>query len=93
MTNQILEINPAQIVSMGLYPNDGGEPCMKVYTVEKCHEFPLIKGYEVHLCNEFLNSLNTGLKVEFQNYKQYGNLIDFCFEILMEYARLNEVGR
>ena len=93
MTNQILEINPAQIVSMGLYPNNNGEPCMKIYTAEESHEFSITKGFEVHICNEFLKSLNTGLNVEFQSYKQYSDLIDFNFEILMEYARLNEVGR
>ena len=32
-------------------------------------------GFQIHIVNEFLRSLNSGIKVEFLNYSQYGELI------------------
>lgn len=33
------------------------------------------QGFQLHLANELLRSLDSGLKVEFETFKQYGNLI------------------
>ncbi len=33
------------------------------------------QSFQVHIANEFLRSLDSGLEVEFNTYKQYGNLI------------------
>lgn len=38
----------------------------------------LRQGFQLHICNEFLRSLDTGLDVHFDNFMQYGQLI---FEI------------
>lgn len=37
------------------------------------------KGFQIHLCNEFLKSLDTGVSVEFDTYAQYN-------EVLMDVA-------
>ena len=48
-----------------------------------CH-FPLYEGFQIHTCNEFLRSLNTGICIEFVTYKQYGNLIEKCFDVIQQ---------
>ena len=35
----------------------------------------IIKGFQIHIVNEFLRSLDSGLEVEFKTYKQYGQLL------------------
>lgn len=35
----------------------------------------ILKGFQIHLMNEFLRSMDTGLDIEFVDYKQYANLI------------------
>lgn len=32
-------------------------------------------GFQIHIANEFLRSLDSGIKVEFQNYSQYGQML------------------
>jgi hypothetical protein len=35
----------------------------------------VVQPFQVHICDNFLRSLESGLSVEFQSYRQYGNLI------------------
>lgn len=35
----------------------------------------ITKGFQIHLVNELLRSMNTDLPIEFKTYKQYGNLL------------------
>jgi hypothetical protein len=35
----------------------------------------ITKGFQIHIVNEFLRSLDSGLEVEFKTYKQYGQLL------------------
>lgn len=35
----------------------------------------ITKGFQIHIMNEFLRSLDSGIEVEFKTYKQYGNLL------------------
>ena len=35
----------------------------------------ILKGFQIHLMNEFLRSMDTGLDIEFVDYKQYANLL------------------
>lgn len=47
------------------------------------------QAFQVHIANEFLRSLDSGLDVEFKTYKQYGNLILDIHEAIsgkLEYA-------
>lgn len=44
------------------------------------YHFPLYEGFQVHVCNEFLRSLNTDADVTFITYSQYSDLIDSIFE-------------
>lgn len=34
------------------------------------------EGFQVHICNEFLRSLDTGIEIEFIKYSQYAELLD-----------------
>jgi len=53
----------------------------------------ITKGFQIHIVNEFLRSLDSGLEVEFKTYKQYGQLlmdiheaIDGRFEYSLKYG-------
>ena len=35
----------------------------------------ITQGFQIHIVNELLRSMDTGLDIEFENYNQYGNLI------------------
>lgn len=37
---------------------------------------PLSTGFNIHCANEFLRSLNTGIEIKFENYRQYSALIN-----------------
>lgn len=43
--------------------------------------FPADAAWRIHIINRFLSRLNTGLKIEFNSYAQYADLIDECFRI------------
>ena len=40
----------------------------------------LTSGFGIHKANEFLRSLGSSVNVEFENFKQYHNLVDELFE-------------
>lgn len=47
------------------------------------------EGFKIHTVNEFLRALESGQNVEFQSYKQYGNLLMDIHEAIsgnLEYA-------
>lgn len=48
----------------------------------------IVKGFQIHIVNELLRSLGSGLDIEFQSYEQYGNLLMDVAEAVedMEYA-------
>ena len=53
----------------------------------------ITKGFQIHLMNEFLRSLDSGYDVEFRSYSQYGQLlmdiheaIDGELEYLLKYS-------
>lgn len=35
----------------------------------------ITQGFQIHIINEFLRSLDTGVAIEFVTYRQYGNLL------------------
>ena len=49
----------------------------------------VVQGFQVHLANEFLRSLDSGIDVEFNDYEQYSNLLMDIHESInerLEYA-------
>lgn len=57
----------------------------------------LEQAFQIHSFNEFLRSLGTDIDVEFQSYRQYGNLlmdireaIDGAFEYALSYTKNNK---
>lgn len=48
--------------------------------------YQLVDGaYKIHIANEFLRGLNTGLNVEFNSFVQYHGLIEQIFEVSQSY--------
>lgn len=53
----------------------------------------ITQGFQIHIVNELLRSMKTGLDIEFKTYKQYGNLlmdvmeeIDGQLEFVLKYG-------
>lgn len=48
------------------------------------------QGFQIHIVNEFLRSMTTGINIDFEDYKQYANLLldvaEFCDENNLEFA-------
>ena len=48
------------------------------------------QGFQIHIVNEFLRSMKTGIDVDFEDYKQYAELLldvaEFCDENNLEFA-------
>ena len=52
----------------------------------------ITQGFQIHIANEFLRTLDSGLEIEFKTYSQYGKLlmdiheaIDETFEYALDY--------
>lgn len=50
----------------------------------------ITQGFQIHICNEFLRSLDTDVEIEFESYTQYAELLldvaEACDENKLEYA-------
>lgn len=54
------------------------------------------EGFQIHIVNEFLRSLDTDIDIEFVTYKQYGNLLMDVMEAIegkLEYALSYKEGK
>jgi hypothetical protein len=54
----------------------------------------ITQGFQIHIANEFLRGLDSGIDVEFVNYKQYGSLlmdileeVDGVLEFSLDYGK------
>jgi hypothetical protein len=89
------------ICKMELTETKKGEPMLTVwfeilqgdYKKQKIFMNQVIsKGFQIHVCNEFLRSLDSGLDITFDSFKQYGKLIDDVYfavkdlEFALEYG-------
>ena len=61
--------------TMELVADENKNPMMTFLTGDVIMTFPLINALELAVCNAFLRSLDTGLDVKFESYRQYGELI------------------
>lgn len=77
------------INKMELKKSNAGNPMVSVWfkVLVGNHKGQLIfmnqvitQGFQIHIANEFLRSLGTGLPVDFETYSQYGALIQDVFE-------------
>lgn len=50
----------------------------------------ITQGFQIHICNEFLRSLDTDVEIEFESYTQYADLLldvaEACDENKLEFA-------
>ena len=86
-TSDIEEIVPENIEFMHLIADSQERPMMQVIEQSRRGEirvtlFPLRKGWQVFNCKEFLRSLNTGLDIHFESFRQFNELIEQCFELI-----------
>lgn len=44
----------------------------------------ITQGFQIHIVNELLRSMDSGVEIEFKTYKQYGNLLMDVFEAIDE---------
>jgi len=56
----------------------------------------ITKGFQIHIMNEFLRSLDSGYDVEFKSYSQYGQLLMDIHEAIdgrLEYGLIYGEGK
>lgn len=54
------------------------------------------QGFQIHIVNELLRSMDTGVDIEFVTYKQYGNLLMDVMEVIegnLEFALSYKEGK
>ena len=82
---QVQGIDPKHVQLMSIAVDRQDRPEMLIVYQRKGrradYHFPLYEGFQVHLCNEFLRSLDTGIEVKFSSYRQYIELIDRIFSL------------
>jgi hypothetical protein len=86
------------IDKMELTASKAGDPMVSIWFKVLTGEFKgsriflnqvVTQGFQIHLVDEFLRSLDTGLDIAFVTYKQYGNLLMDVMEAVdgkLEYA-------
>ena len=82
------------IQKMELKESSTKKPMLSVWfkIVDGSHKGQLIfmnqlvdEAFKIHIANEFLRGLNTGLNIEFNSFVQYHGLIEQVFEISQSY--------
>ncbi|GJN65320.1 hypothetical protein JCM17207_19450 [Faecalibacterium gallinarum] len=71
------------VSTLGIYSNQGN-PAACVRAGGNDYIFPLENGFQIFEFNEFLKSLNLGLKIQFINYKQYAELVAVCNQMIQK---------
>lgn len=73
-----------KIEKMELKESKKGDPMLSVWFKILNGEFEksmifmnqvITQGFQIHICNTFLRSLDTGLEIQFDDFEQYANLI------------------
>jgi hypothetical protein len=75
-------VSRKNIVNMELGSDKNYEPALLIDTGNVEFQFPLVNGYMISRCNEFLRSFGTDAVVEFKTYQQYSNLIKYIMRII-----------
>lgn len=93
------------IDKLELVKSNAGDPMVSVWFKVLNGEFKgsrifmnqvIKEGFQVHIVNEFLRSLDTDIDIEFVTYKQYGNLLMDVMEAIegnLEYALSYKEGK
>lgn len=95
-----------KVEKLELIASKAGDPMVTVWfkIVDGEYEGSMIfmnqvitRGFQIHLMNEFLRSLESGIEIEFKNYSQYGQLlmdvheaIDGKYEYALVYGQNNK---
>lgn len=86
--SQVDDIPTTNIIFMRLVADLQGKPKMLVLHQDDeqitAYHFPLMQGFQIHCCNEYLRALNTGMDIHFNTYKQYGCLINACMRTITQ---------
>lgn len=75
-------IEKERILDMQLLPDENLQPSIQIAIAEELLVFKLQKGFQLHICNEFLRSFDLDSHIEFKSYLQYGNQINHIMKLL-----------
>ena len=92
-----------EVNKMELIASKKGDPMVSIWFKVVSGEYKgsliffnqvITQGFQIHIVNELLRSMDTGLDIEFKTYKQYGNLlmdvmeeIDGQLEFALKYSK------
>ena len=80
-------IDPKTIRSMRVMA--GNVPYLEVvHGDHQKHEFPLAEGWQIYIANDFLQSLDTGYYISFEDYLYYDKLVKMCVRRLKARRKL-----
>jgi hypothetical protein len=94
-----------RIDKLELVESKAGDPMVAVWFKVLAGEFKgslifmnqvITRGFQIHIVNEFLRSLESGLDVEFKSYAQFGQLLMDVHEVIdkkLEYALEYKKGK
>lgn len=80
-----------KINKMELKKSKNGDPMLSIWFKVLAGEYTnclvfmnqlVVQGIQIHIANEFLRSLDSGVDVEFKSYKQYAELIENIFNTI-----------
>jgi hypothetical protein len=81
-------VSADKIISVELAANANDEPVARMLVhgddVVMC-EWLLTDAPHISVFNEFLNTLNLGVEVKFENFKQYAELLMTCDKLIHEH--------
>ncbi|MDR2044247.1 MAG: hypothetical protein LBQ15_07760 [Clostridium sp.] len=75
------------LVSVELAANANGVPVARMFVSggDAClYDWELTDAPHIGVFNEFLKTLDTGLEIKFENYRQYGELLITCDTLIRE---------
>lgn len=77
--NELVFLTPTNDNRISLVENKNGEPVLLIEYINKnfhiFYKALLINGFNLHKANNFLRSLNTGIDIKFESFKQYNELL------------------
>jgi hypothetical protein len=92
-----------EVNKMELVASKKGDPMVSIWFKIVSGEFKgsmifmnqvITQGFQIHIVNELLRSMDTGLDIKFETYKQYGNLlmdvmeaVDGNLEFALKYSK------
>jgi hypothetical protein len=94
-----------EVNKMELIASKKGDPMVSIWFKVLAGEYKgsliffnqvITKGFQIHIVDELLRSMDTGVEIEFVSYKQYGNMLMDVMEAIdgqLEFALSYQEGK